>query len=365
VELAGAYYDLGQLDHAIFELQEALKLNPFSAPAYGGLVLYLARDNRANAAIAAAREAEQRGISSPRIHWGLGLAYLGRDDLSTARQEFQRIGHTTKVDRDLQDLCLVLADLYEGRLDTARTELAKQIQAVPAQSGGLQLFRRYLLGRVYLSQGYAAKAELQADLISRMPSNGLQSGDLLFAGTLYVRAGRIAKAQQVLRRLDDLQKAVPSSENQESFHDLDGEILLAEAKPQQAEITFSNSGQAFAPFSSSTGLARAYQAEGRWELSARQWETVLGERGEILQNGFPPDIATAHLELARVYRQMNNRDLARKHYEEALHMWQNPDEFTQFREAQRELRELAPEAGPSAGTVGSGTREPVSETQTK
>ena len=58
VELAGAYYDLGQLDQAILELREALRLNPFSAPAYGSLVLYLARDNRADAAIAAAREAE-------------------------------------------------------------------------------------------------------------------------------------------------------------------------------------------------------------------------------------------------------------------------------------------------------------------
>ena len=365
VELAGAYYDLGQLDQAILELGEALRLNPFSAPANGGLVLYLARDNRADAAIAAAREAGQRGVGSPRMHWGVGLAYLGRGDVSMARQEFQRIGHATEVDRDLQDLCLVVADLYEGRLDSARTELAKQIQTVPAQSGGLQLFRRYLLGRIYLSQDHAREAELQADLISRMPSNGLQSGDLVFAGTLYVRAGRITKAQQVLRRLDDLQKAIPSSEHQKSFHDLDGEILLAQAKPQQSEIAFSSSAPAFAPFISSTGLARAYQVERRWDLAVGEWEKVLAERGEILQNGFPPDLAIAHIELARVYRKMNNRDLARKHYEEALRMWQHADEFTLLRDAQRELRELAPEAGPSGKTVGSPITEPISQTPTK
>ncbi len=211
VELAGAYYDLGQLDHAILELQEALRLNPLSAPAYGSLVLYLARDNRGDTAIAAAREAEQRGVGSPRMHWGLGLAYLGRGDVSTARQEFQRIGHATELDRDLQGLFLIVADLYEGKLVSARAELTKQIQMVPAQSGGLQLFRRYLLGRIDLSQGAAQEAELQADFNLQMPGNSLQSSDFLQAGTLYARGGRIAKARQMLRRLDDLRKAIPSS----------------------------------------------------------------------------------------------------------------------------------------------------------
>src|SRR6202011_1230400 len=145
-ELASAYYDLGQLDKAVLEVREVLRLNSFSAPAYANLVLYLARSNQAEAAIAAAREAEQRGVDSPRMHWGLGLGYLGQGDVSTARQEFQRIGQRTGIDRDLQELCLAIADLYEGKLEAARVELARQIQAVPAQSGGLQLFRRYLLG---------------------------------------------------------------------------------------------------------------------------------------------------------------------------------------------------------------------------
>jgi tetratricopeptide (TPR) repeat protein len=365
VELAGAYYDLGQLEKAVFEAREALRLNPFSAPAFGGLVLYLARDNRAAAAIAAAHGAAQLGVGPPRMHWGLGLAYLAQDNVPMARQEFQRIGRATDTDRDLQDLCLVIADLYEGKLGRAEAELANQIQAVPPQSGGLQLFRRYLLGRIYLSQGNARKAELQADLISRMPRSGLQSGDLLFAGNLYLGAWRIAKAQQVLRRLDGLRTAIPSSENQKSFHNLEGEILLAEARPQQAEIPFSFSAPSFTPFVSSAGLARAYQAEGRWQLSAAQWEMVVAEKGEILQNGFPPDLAIAHLELARVYLQMNNRDLARNHYGEALRMWQHADESIQFREGQRGLRELAPEVSPSGKTVSSATTKPVSQPQTK
>jgi hypothetical protein len=141
--------------------------------------------------------------------------------------------------------------------------------------------------------------------------------------------------------------------------------LLAEGRPQEAEISFSFSAPSFAPFVSSSGLARAYQAEGRWELSAGQWETVLGEKGEILQNGFPPDLAIAHLEVARVYLHMNKRDLAHEHYGEALRMWEHGDECTQFREAQRGLQELAPKAGPSRKSMGSVATQPVSQIQTK
>jgi len=347
VELGSAYYDLGQLDQAILELREVLRLNRFSAPAYGGLVLYLARSNQTEGAIAAAREGEQRGVGSPRMHWGLGLAYLGGGDVSLARQEFQRIGDTTEVDRDLQQLCLAVADLYQGKLKSAEAELSRQIQTIHAQGAGLQLFRRYLLGRIYLIQGNAQAAELQADLMLHTATSDLKSNDLLEAGTLYARGGRIAKARQVLRQLNDLRKTTGSSEKQQSFRDLEGEILLAKARPQQAEIPFSVSAESFAPYVSSIGLARAYQAEGRWDLSAQQWERTLGERGEILQNGFPPDLVIAHLELARAYRQMNNRNLALKHYEEVLRQWQHADELTLLRDAQREFKELAPEAGPS------------------
>ena len=362
-ELASAYYDLGQLDQAVLELREVLRLNPFSAPAYGNLVLYLARSDRPEAAIAAAGEAGRRGVGSPRMHWGLGLAYLGQGNVAMARQEFERIGETAGIDRDLQQLSLAIADLYEGKLDAARSDLSRQIQAVPAQSGGLQLFRRYLLGRIYLVLDNSRAAELQADLMLQVPSTGLQTGDLLNAGSLYARAGRIDKARQVLHRMDESQKAIPSSGNQDNFHNLEGEILLAEAKPEQAVVSFAASDEGFAPFISSAGLARAYQAQKRWDVSAQAWEKVIGKRDEILQNGFPPDLAAAHLQLARVYREMNQRDLALKHYQEVLRMWQHADELSILQQAKHELQELIPEVGPSKEKMGSAAAGPSAQNQ--
>ena len=86
---------------------------------------------------------------------------------------------------------------------------------------------------------------------------------------------------------------------------MEGEVQLAEAKPEQAAISFAAADEGFAPFISSAGLARAYQAQRRWDLCAQAWEKFISQRNEILQSGFPPDLAVAHLQLARVYGQMN------------------------------------------------------------
>jgi tetratricopeptide (TPR) repeat protein len=281
------------------------------------------------------------------MHWGLGLAHLGQGNVTMARQEFRDIGETSVTDRELQELSLAIADLYEGKLDAARADLVRQIQAVPARSGGLQLFRRYLVGCIHLAQGNSRAAELQADFMLQVPSTGLQASDLLSAGTLYARAGKIDKARQVLRRLDEFRKTIPSSSNQENFHNLEGEIQLAEAKPEQAAISFAASNEGFSRFISSAGLARAYQAQRLWDLSAQAWEKVISERSEILQSGFPPDLAVAHLQLAHAYGELNNRDLALKHYEEIVRMWQHADDLSILQQARHELEDLKPKIGPS------------------
>src|SRR5206468_11226716 len=130
--------------------------------------------------------------------------------------------------------------------------------------------------------------------------------DFMHAGMLYARAGKLAKARKVLHRLRELQDAIPSSLIQSSFRNLEGEILLAEAKPLQAEIAFSVPSRAFSSFVSSLGMARAFQLQQRWFQAAEAWELVLARKGELLQNGFPPDLPTAHIELARTSGQLHN-----------------------------------------------------------
>jgi tetratricopeptide (TPR) repeat protein len=364
-ELASAYRDLNQLDKALLELREVLRLNPSSAPAYRNLVLYLAQIGQAEAAIVAAREAQLRGAESPQMHWGLGLAYLAQSDTSRARQEFQRIGQGTETDRETGELSLINTDLYEGKLDTAKLRLAKQIQSGSALGGGLQTIRRYLLGRIHLIQGRSLEASTEADLILQVPSTGLQIYDLLNAGILYAQAGRIARARQILRRLDESRKSVPSSWNQSCFHNLEGEIGLAAARPKDAESSFATAAQEYPAASSLAGLARAYQAQKRWNLAAQEWEQVLRRKGEILQFGFPPDLAFAQLQLARAYHETNQLDLARSHYESVLRMWQPADALPLVTDAKRELQDLLLQLSPQPTNQTFVSRAPTANTDLK
>ncbi len=301
-ELAFAYYDLGLLDKAIAEARQALKLNSSSAPAYGGLVLYLARANRSDEALSAAREAWQRGVSSTRIHWAAGLAYLAQGKVPEARQEFLRMNSATETDRDLRDLCPTVADLYEGKLASAQSELIKQIRSAVPLSGGLQSFRQYLLGRIYLAQGDRRNSEQQADLILHIPATHAQSADLFNAGLLYARAGNLEKARAALHRLGEA--TATRSQMRHDFRTLEGEILIAQGALPGAEISFLASSPTFSSSVANAGLARVYSRERRLDLAAEQWQEVLSGEGEILQNGYPPDVVMAHIELARAHREL-------------------------------------------------------------
>jgi tetratricopeptide (TPR) repeat protein len=132
----------------------------------------------------------------------------------------------------------------------------------------------------------------------------------------------------------------PSSSNQSSFHHLEGEIWLAGARPSQAESSFTTAIQDYVRVGSHNSLARAYQAERRWDLATREWEQVLRSRGEILHDGFPPDLAFAHLELGRLYGLLKEPDNARVHYEEVIRMEAQADDFPAVKLARRELQGL-------------------------
>ena len=88
-------------------------------------------------------------------------------------------------------------------------------------------------------------------------------------------------------------------------------------------------------------LFGANQPQNRWDLAVREWERVLRSKGEVLQDGYPPDLVNAQLQLARAYRVMRNRKLAESHYEEVVRMEQHADGFPLIEDAKRELRELS------------------------
>jgi eukaryotic-like serine/threonine-protein kinase len=335
-ELALAYLYSGNAGNAEKYLRQVLKLNPFSTPAYDYLVRVLARRNENAQAVEVYRQAETLGLQSPGLHWGLGLAFLGEGKEKEASGEFKRVQEAGKMYQNIGRLYLARTAIYAGKLTSAGEQLRADIRWDQTQaSKSAELLRRYLLARIFAGRGMIgpARNELEHILTAGEPE-ALQAEDLRRTGTLYARMGEVKSAEGVLHKLELLALNSPTSFNESCFHDLAGEIALAQGRLGQAVELFSTA--TYPRFASNEGLARAYQAQHDWGRAAAGWQQVLEDRGEILQDSFPADWVVAHLELARIYHRLGDLARARGEYEEFFRIWQNADELPVRQQALQE-----------------------------
>jgi tetratricopeptide (TPR) repeat protein/tRNA A-37 threonylcarbamoyl transferase component Bud32 len=343
-DLALAHYAVGHIQNAIAETYEEIRLHPFAGIAYGNLVLFLARNNANEEAIEVHRKAAQRGVESPYLHWGLGLALLGEEKVAEAREEFRRLESAGGIYRALGQLCLASTSAYEGKFSAATEQLNAGIPSTQEVADkDAELIRRYLLGRTFLILGKGDLARRQAQLILAAGGEALQPENLRRAGILSAKTGDLSGAREVLRRLDALSRSSRTSFSKSCYHNLAGEIALAEGKTPQAVESFLAAAAEYPRYVPHEGLARAYQAQREWNRAAAEWQQVLHSRGEILQDDMPADWVLAHLELARVYRRLNEPALARTYYEDFLRIWRQADQLPVYRQALREWRELTGE----------------------
>jgi serine/threonine protein kinase/predicted Zn-dependent protease len=340
-QLARQYYNLGQLPAAIAELRRALQLNPESPPIHGRLALYLARNNQPQHALQAVDLARRRGLQSPYLTWSAGLAYLALGDPSRAREQFLLLSRGSETERQLGHLYLAVADLSQGKLQTAAQRLAAGINSAPTSSRTLHLLDLGLLGHIYLLQNNPQAASGMADQIFTSPAATLQTSDLTDAGLLFVEAGNLPRAHRVLRRLDLLRRQTPSAWNHSCFYSLQGAIALASGHPAQAIVSLQIAVSRYPHPQLHRNLARAYARLQDWPRAVEQWRLFLAGQGEILQNEFPPDLALAHLYLARAFRQLNDLSQARSQYQAFFNLWQQADDLPIRRLAAREYQQLS------------------------
>jgi serine/threonine protein kinase/tetratricopeptide (TPR) repeat protein len=341
-ELALAYLASGDTGNAEKYLRQVLRLNAFSAPAYSYLVHVLARRNENAEAIEVYRQAATRGLQTPSLHWGLGLALLGQGKLDEARAEFNQLQEAGKMYQNIGRLYLARTAIYDGKFTSAAEQLKAELRwGQTSASKSAELLRRYLLARIFVDQGMIdpARRELELILAAGEPE-AMQAEDLRRTGMLYARMGDVKSAGSVLHKLELLGLNLPASFNKSCFHNLAGEIALAQGRPGSAVELFSAAEAEYPRFVSHQGLARAYQAQHNWDRAAAAWRQVLEDRGEILQDFFPADWVMAHLELGRVYHLAGDLDRARSEYEEFLRIWRQADELPVRQQALQEWQEM-------------------------
>jgi eukaryotic-like serine/threonine-protein kinase len=339
--LADAYDSVARPDRTITELRQVLKLDSQATSAYAKLLIYLARSNQGSEALQLYQQAQQRGVDSPDIHHGLGMAYLGMGRVPEARAECVKIGQGGVAYQDLTDFCLAAIDMSEGKFQAARRRLDSIVQRDQAShTKGLQLAAHLLLGRINLVFGEKQLAARHAMMIANSPEADLQTVDLVAAGTLYSRAGNLAEARKMLDRLQEIARNAATAWNQRAVLALRGEIALASQKPNDATQAFQAAHAAYPQVADRISLAKAYEMQQDWSNSAAQWQQVIDSRGDILQDEFPAEWTLARLQLARVHAKAGNPASARLDYQAFIELWRQSDDLQQKRAAERELAAL-------------------------
>jgi DNA-binding winged helix-turn-helix (wHTH) protein/tetratricopeptide (TPR) repeat protein len=337
--LAFAYYDLGELDNSIQQMAEVIRIDPHSAPAYGQLVVWLARNNEPEEALNLYHDAQVKGVASPSMEWGAGMAFWNEGKVAEAQEHFRSLQAPGSLYSSIGRIYFARTLIYQGKLADAGAQLRDAIIVDhEAQNRTAERLERYLLGSVALTEGNRAEARLQLRLI--LAAGGPEAVDLQGAGAMYAQIGDLASARNVLGKLKNLLTTMPSPADSAYRDNLAGEIALAEARTTEAERLFSASLAAYPLALSHQGLARVYEAQQNWPMAAKEWEAFLDSRGEVFQDDYPADWVLAHVFFARVKsHHLQDIDGARTEYKKFLGTWEESDHSSFVQQFVREAQQ--------------------------
>jgi eukaryotic-like serine/threonine-protein kinase len=305
-ELAIAHYALEELPPAIAELRQAIRLNPHGARAHGSLVLLLARNNQPDTALEAEAEAIKSGVDSPYLLWARGLALVGRGDLAGARADFEKLAGTPGYSH-LGHLQAARLRLYEGDLTAAIEALGRVADLTRRENDAtLELTARIQLARTAIAAGDLRRARDEIAAVARLTSSSTTRPNAIRdSGALALAVGDAAGARAHLARLD---RSTPNAVMQAAHLFLAAEIARHERRFADAASQLEESYRLRPYYGCSRARAEASAARGDWNGAAAAWTAVLAAKGQVIQDGFPPDLELARAGLARARGHLKQKD---------------------------------------------------------
>jgi DNA-binding winged helix-turn-helix (wHTH) protein/tetratricopeptide (TPR) repeat protein len=173
---------------------------------------------------------------------------------------------------------------------------------------------------------------------------------LAVLGKIAARNGELDLAREILEQVAPRLRPSEFLLEDAYLHILEGEILLADGKVDDALSRFGSVLRNGDLFQLHESLARGYSAAGDFDSARREYEWILAHRGlplsEATSSSYVTEFSTldwcmASFELAALYEQMGNRDRSVQYYREFVSHWVAGDASLP---SLRLARELAAEA---------------------
>lgn len=381
--LAGAYQQYAnQADEAIATYRRILKIDPTSTAALFELARLLRMQGKVEESLRLFRPYLESHPEDAAGQLFLGAASWSVGNLSEARQCFEKAVHLSSED-ERPILNLAFLDMAEGDLVEAEERLRAAAARYPSQQAQVRLLNAQaellsLSGR-FQDAALEHRRMVALNAGRRNPIDGLV--DEMFGVDREVKAGNLggtlirleeikSSLEPPLDRLasigfmlaysaaEDPEKTEPhllASEKlfQEDFQRNDmlylitevrGHMLLQRNQIQEAVRTFA---EALAQAKDSTNLRDNLTKESQMLSQLGRAQRLAGDLEGAEKNlnqaqVRSPALPTAHLDLALLYRQQNQIDLAKEHLSQTLAIWVEAD--SSFDLAQ-EARDLAVDLG--------------------
>ena len=327
-ELAQAYDAIGDRAGGIRELRECLRLSPTDERAYGNLMLRLVINQQPEESLAVHKEAQARGVTSPYLYWGLGVAQqvLGRE--AEARAAFTNLGAAGGPYAPYGRLYDARTDILFGQWQVAAEKLGADIAILRSQRNiSFEITSRLLLARLRIVNGETADAIADLKDLLTDADGAIRSNELRQIGTMLAHANALPEAKTALAKI---QASVQSETESSAFvrscvSNLQGEIALAEGRDAAAATMFEIARAAYPQHASAIGLARVHERRRQWSAAASAWKDVMGASGDILRFGFPADVPLARLQRARALARAGLKEEANAELQKLREFWNTAD----------------------------------------
>jgi Flp pilus assembly protein TadD len=218
-----ALHQKGDLEGAIKEYREYLKIRPSALDARSNLGAALARLGRYEEAIAEYRQALAVNSQNPGVIMNLGLAYY-KTGLYTEAAEQLAAAHALQPANN--QVTMLLADAHLRLGNTAKViDLLRPLEKANPQDLGIA----YMLGTALIRENQPAQGRI---LVERILKNGDSAEARMLLGATKLQAGDFAGAR------DDLQRATELSPQLPDVYSAYGSALLATGDTVAASAAF-------------------------------------------------------------------------------------------------------------------------------
>lgn len=272
--LAYAYFEQRNMTAALEQGRKAIELYPDNVLQLNNVGLYAMYAGDFNGAIEESERALKINPSFDKAYLCLALSEFAKGDIQKATEIYNKLASLGARGASMAAVGLADIALYQGKGRDAIGILTPALEKdLTAQKATEVAEKRIMLAQAWLMLGQSAKAESAADAAVE----DTDDLSLLYpAAAIYLETGRVEKAIDISRRLDQRFEPDPRAYGKL----IEGELQIRKGDFRQAVRTLEDAKAIADTWLGRFDLGRAYLGAGAYTDSDTEMDACMNRKGE-------------------------------------------------------------------------------------